>query len=147
MIRQHCVCGNRSNHGPHFTVENSRLYTLPDVLPPLYVAAGGPRGAEQAGRLGDGLIGTDPDPALLAAFDAAGGAGKPRYAELTVCYAKDEPTARHAADLGIIPVVVQDACGGGHDHAAERSLESLVFAGDAIVADSKSVCEFWQRAK
>jgi alkanesulfonate monooxygenase SsuD/methylene tetrahydromethanopterin reductase-like flavin-dependent oxidoreductase (luciferase family) len=46
---------------------------------------------------GDGLIGTDPDPALLAAFDEAGGAGKPRYAELTVCYARDESTARRVA--------------------------------------------------
>ena len=45
--------GNQSHHGCHFTVEHARLYTLPDVLPPLFVAAGGPRGAEQAGRLGD----------------------------------------------------------------------------------------------
>jgi nicotinamidase-related amidase len=50
-----------------------------------------------------------------------------------------EPTARHAADLGIIPVIVADACGSGHQEAAERSLESLRFAGDAIVADLASV--------
>src|SRR5256886_4518250 len=30
-----------------------------------------------------------------------------------------EPTARHAADLGIIPVIVRDACGSGHADAAE----------------------------
>jgi len=47
-----------------------------------------------------------------------------------------EPTARHAADLGIIPVIVQDACGAGHAEAAERSIESLKFAGDAIITDS-----------
>jgi nicotinamidase-related amidase len=46
-----------------------------------------------------------------------------------------EPTARHAADLGIIPVIVTDACGGGHAEAAERSLESLKFAGDSILTD------------
>jgi hypothetical protein len=78
-------------------VENARLYTLPDVLPPLLVAVGGTRGAAQAGRLGDGMIGTDPDRSLLAAFDDAGGAGKPRYAELTVCWAKDEATGRRIA--------------------------------------------------
>jgi coenzyme F420-dependent glucose-6-phosphate dehydrogenase len=89
--------GNQSHHGRHFRVENARLYTLPDVLPPLFVAAGGTRGAEQAGRLGDGLIGTEPEPALLAAFDKAGGAGKPRYAEVTVCWAKDEATGRRIA--------------------------------------------------
>jgi coenzyme F420-dependent glucose-6-phosphate dehydrogenase len=89
--------GNRSYHGRHFTVENARLYTLPDSLPPLFVAVGGQRGAEQAARLGDGMIGTEPERALLAAFDKAGGSGKPRYAELTVCWAKDEATARRTA--------------------------------------------------
>ena len=71
--------------------------TLPDSLPPLLVAVGGKRGAEQAARLGDGMIGTEPERALLAAFDKAGGSGKPRYAELTVCWAKDEATARRTA--------------------------------------------------
>ena len=43
-----------------------------------------------------------------------------------------EPTARHAADLGLVPIVVEDACGFGHREAAERSLASLRFAGDAM---------------
>ena len=43
-----------------------------------------------------------------------------------------EPTARHAADLGIIPIIVTDALGCGHSEAAERSLEALRFAGDAL---------------
>jgi nicotinamidase-related amidase len=46
-----------------------------------------------------------------------------------------EPTARHAADLGFIPVILADACGAGHEAAAQRSLESLRFAGDAIISD------------
>ena len=89
--------GNQSHHGRHFTVENARLYSLPETPPPLYVAVGGPRSADLAGRLGDGMIGTDPDASLLAAFDRAGGARKPRYGELTVCWAKDEATARRIA--------------------------------------------------
>lgn len=36
-----------------------------------------------------------------------------------------EPTARHAADLGFLPVVVEDACGVVHTEAACRSLASL----------------------
>jgi nicotinamidase-related amidase len=36
-----------------------------------------------------------------------------------------EPTARHAADLGFLPVVVQDACGVVEPDAAERALASL----------------------
>jgi len=89
--------GNQSHHGRHFTVENARLYTLPDALPPLVVAAGGKRSAQLAGRAGDGLMGTDPDRSLLDTFDAAGGRGKPRYAEVTVCWAKDEASARRIA--------------------------------------------------
>lgn len=47
-----------------------------------------------------------------------------------------EPTARHAADLGIVPVIVEDACGSGHAEAAQRSVESLKFAGDAVFTNS-----------
>jgi len=56
-----------------------------------------------------------------------------------------EPTARHAADLGIIPIVVADACGAGHADAAQRSIESLEFAGDAIITDSDAFCQALQR--
>lgn len=44
-----------------------------------------------------------------------------------------EPTARHAADLGYVPVVVTDACGAGNEEAAQRSLASLRFAGDSVL--------------
>jgi nicotinamidase-related amidase len=43
-----------------------------------------------------------------------------------------EPTARHGADLGYIPVIIKDACGFGHAEAAERSIASLEFAGDSM---------------
>ena len=41
-----------------------------------------------------------------------------------------EPTARHGADFGYIPVLVTDACGAGNEEAAKRSIENLKFAGD-----------------
>jgi len=44
-----------------------------------------------------------------------------------------EPTARHGADLGYIPVVIKDACGYGHREAADRSIAALEFAGDALL--------------
>jgi biuret amidohydrolase len=50
-----------------------------------------------------------------------------------------EPTVRHSADLGYIPIVVRDACGAGDDAAGVRALEALMFAGDAIVADADAV--------
>jgi nicotinamidase-related amidase len=58
-----------------------------------------------------------------------------------------EPTARHAADLGIIPVLVEDACGAGHTEAAQRSCESLRFAGDALMTDTASFCAALGRTK
>lgn len=39
-----------------------------------------------------------------------------------------EPTARHAADLGFLPVVVDDACGIVEPEAAARSLVSLDYS-------------------
>lgn len=51
-----------------------------------------------------------------------------------------EPTVRHAADLGYIPVVVTDACGAGNEDAAQRSLASLEFAGDALMTNVETIC-------
>jgi len=50
-----------------------------------------------------------------------------------------EPTVRHAADLGFIPVVVTDACGGRDGEAGNRSLAGLAFAGDAIFTDARTI--------
>ena len=52
-----------------------------------------------------------------------------------------EPTVRHAIDLGFIPVVVSDACGVGNEEAGRRTLESLVFEGNALVADVATFAE------
>ena len=72
---------------PHFTVENARLYTLPERLPPIHVAASGTRMAEFAGRIGDGLIGTAPDADLLA--PTAGQVARAlAYGQVTLCWAK-----------------------------------------------------------
>jgi biuret amidohydrolase len=46
------------------------------------------------------------------------------------------PTVHHGADLGLIPVVVTDACGAGDPAAAKRSLDVLATAGDAILTDT-----------
>jgi len=51
-----------------------------------------------------------------------------------------EPTARHATDMGIIPVVLADACGAGHQDAAERSLATLRFIGEAVISDVDTFC-------
>jgi nicotinamidase-related amidase len=57
-----------------------------------------------------------------------------------------EPTARHGADLGYIPVIVTDACGDGDEEAAKRSIESLKFNGDAVLTDTETICAIFQRS-
>jgi biuret amidohydrolase len=57
-----------------------------------------------------------------------------------------EPTVRHGADLGYIPIVVTDACGAGHTEAADRALASIRFMGDAIVTDIQTVRDVLGRA-
>src|SRR5947208_3497444 len=61
-----------THHGRYYTVEGARIYTLPDQLPLILVAAKGKQAVQLAARNG-GLIGTTPDPELLRAFDDAGG--------------------------------------------------------------------------
>jgi nicotinamidase-related amidase len=51
-----------------------------------------------------------------------------------------EPTARHGADLGYIPMIVSDACGAGNREAAQRSIASLKFGGDALITDPQTIC-------
>ena len=51
-----------------------------------------------------------------------------------------EPTVRHGADLGYTPMVVKDACGFGHRDAADRSIASLEFAGDALFTSVETIC-------
>jgi G6PDH family F420-dependent oxidoreductase len=86
-----------THHGRFYTVENARIYTLPESPTQIHVAAMGPEAATLAGEIGDGLISTSPSKETTKSFDAAGGAGKPRYGQMTMCWAKDEETAKKTA--------------------------------------------------
>src|SRR5215216_4630794 len=57
-----------------------------------------------------------------------------------------EPTVRHGTDLGYIPVIVEDACGAGHEAAGRRSLESLKFAGDSLITDASTINALFRKA-
>jgi nicotinamidase-related amidase len=57
-----------------------------------------------------------------------------------------EPTVRHGADLGYIPVVVEDACGAGDEGAGKRSLESLRFTGDAMFTEAATINSLFRKA-
>ena len=84
----------RTHRGKHYTVENARLYDLPDSPIEIAVAAAKPKAADLAGRLGDALVNTSPEKEIVETFEAAGGEGKPRYAQVTLCWAKTEDDAK-----------------------------------------------------
>src|SRR3954463_2309187 len=86
-----------SHRGRYYTVENARIYSLPKQPVRIFVAASGEQAAELAGRIGDGLVATAPNKDVVKTFEQAGGKGKPRYAEMTVCWARDEASARKTA--------------------------------------------------
>jgi coenzyme F420-dependent glucose-6-phosphate dehydrogenase len=97
LIRQLWEGGTQSFHGLYYTVENARIYTLPETSVEIMVAAAGQRSAELAGRIGDGLVTTTPERATVQTYDQSGGSGKPHYGQMTVCWAPDEATARRTA--------------------------------------------------
>ena len=76
-------------HGAYFTVENARLYDVPDAPIPVVVSAFGPKAAEVAAKEGDGIWMTGPRDDVLDAFERAKGTG-PRIGQLTVCWARTE---------------------------------------------------------
>lgn len=80
-------------YGAYYTVENARIYSLPDELPPIMVAAAGKKAAELAGEIGDGLITTAPDETVSETFDSLSVTSRPKYGQVTVCWAEDEQTA------------------------------------------------------
>ena len=82
---------------PHYTVENARIYTLPDVTPPVLVSAFGPKALEVAIRIGDGLVSTTPDADSVAAFRDAKGDAAPTVGVLKVAYAPTHEEGVHHA--------------------------------------------------
>lgn len=93
IIRELFQGGLISREGRFFTVDRARLYTLPDELPAIYLAAAGREAAAAAGAEADGMFGTAPDPELLKTFASSGGGDKPRIGELTVCFAESHDVA------------------------------------------------------
>jgi alkanesulfonate monooxygenase SsuD/methylene tetrahydromethanopterin reductase-like flavin-dependent oxidoreductase (luciferase family) len=93
VIRKLWTGESIDHRGPHYIVEDARIYTLPQAPPPIYISGFGSRSAALAGEIGDGFICTKPDRELLQAFRDHGGAGKPTQAGYKVCWSNDEETA------------------------------------------------------
>jgi G6PDH family F420-dependent oxidoreductase len=82
--------GVKDHDGPYYTLENARIYTLPERPVPIYVSGFGPKAATLAGRIGDGFCCTKPDAELVGTFRDSGGGTKPAQGGFKVCWAPDE---------------------------------------------------------
>jgi G6PDH family F420-dependent oxidoreductase len=86
--------GEETSHwGEYFTVDRARLFTLPDELPPIYIAAAGKISTKQAGEIADGFISIAPEKELVEAFEEGGGSGKPKLGKVTFCWAESQEKA------------------------------------------------------
>ena len=74
--------------GDHFSVENARLYTLPDGEIPIVMSAFGSEAAEAAAASGCGLWTTAPDEDVVTTYLRGGGRGE-IVGQLRLCWADD----------------------------------------------------------
>jgi coenzyme F420-dependent glucose-6-phosphate dehydrogenase len=89
--------GYQTHRGKHYTVENARIFDLPDDRIEIAVAAMQPQAAELAGRIGDALVNVAPKEQIIEKFEGAGGKGKPKYGQVTVCWAASRDAAKKQA--------------------------------------------------
>jgi G6PDH family F420-dependent oxidoreductase len=85
--------GYTNHRGEHFDVESAKVWDLPEKRVPIGLAVSGKQSCTVAGEHADAMIATEPRPELGEHFDAAGGAGKPRIAQMPICYDPDRDTA------------------------------------------------------
>jgi G6PDH family F420-dependent oxidoreductase len=79
-----------SHYGPHYAVENARIYTLPEKAPDILVSGFGPKSVDLAARVGDGYVTVGPDKESVDRFRSGGGGDKVVQGGTKVCWGPDE---------------------------------------------------------
>jgi len=120
-----------THRGEHYVVEGAKLYSLPDEMPSVLVAASGESAASMAADIGDGLIGLAPDEELVTAYRRDADAGARAYAEITVCWSDDADDGTQTAlrlwpNAGLPGAMSAELALPAHFEAAAE----LVSAGD-----------------
>ncbi|MCU1371386.1 MAG: class F420-dependent oxidoreductase [Ilumatobacteraceae bacterium] len=93
IIRSLLGGGYVNYRGTHFEVDSGRVWDLPDEAVRIGIAVSGKQSCALAGELADAMIAVEPDGDLGAAFDAAGGTGKPRIGQMPVSFDRDRDAA------------------------------------------------------
>jgi G6PDH family F420-dependent oxidoreductase len=79
-----------SHRGKHYTVENARVYTLPEKPVEILVSGFGPKSIEVAARIGDGYVSTMPDGDAVRRFRSSGGGQRTCQAGFKAAFAASE---------------------------------------------------------
>ncbi|MFF7527606.1 LLM class F420-dependent oxidoreductase [Streptomyces bobili] len=94
QVMRRLFTGEEVNHaGTHYTVENARLYTVPDEPVPIDISGFGPKATSLASRVGDGYITMMPQDAMVEQFRKGGGGAKLVSGGTKVCYGLDHEEA------------------------------------------------------
>jgi len=83
-----------SHAGEHFTVDTARLYSVPDMPPPVYMSGFGEKAIKLAARIADGYMCVQPNADFVRMYREAGGGDRPVQGGLKVCWGPDEAAAR-----------------------------------------------------
>jgi G6PDH family F420-dependent oxidoreductase len=89
--------GTRDHHGPFYTVENARIYDLPEEPPPIIVSGFGESSTRLAARAGDGFCTTAPVKDAVDLFRRESRDGTLVAGGMKVCWDDDEGRARRTA--------------------------------------------------
>lgn len=113
-----------THRGGYYWVEDATVFDQPPGEIPIVVSAFGPKAAELAARIGDGLWTTGTGGEPVQTFRDSGGKG-PIYGQLTLCWAEDEKQATEIAhrqwpNTGIPGQLSQDLRTPGHFEMAAR---------------------------
>ncbi|MET8767562.1 LLM class F420-dependent oxidoreductase [Streptomyces sp. NPDC004658] len=90
QVMRRLFTGEEVNHrGTHYTVENARLYTVPEEPVPIDISGFGPKATSLAARIGDGYITMMPEEEMVTQFRKGGGGAKLVSGGTKVCYGTD----------------------------------------------------------
>jgi coenzyme F420-dependent glucose-6-phosphate dehydrogenase len=81
-----------THRGRHYTVEDARIFDLPDTLPPIVISAFGEEAVKLAARIGDGLWITGLERDVIEKYREHGGKG-PVWSQLSLCWGPDRDDA------------------------------------------------------
>ncbi|MFI7544220.1 TIGR03557 family F420-dependent LLM class oxidoreductase [Actinoplanes sp. NPDC049599] len=90
IMRELWKGGVVSHRGKHYTVENARIYTLPERPVEILMSGFGPKATSVAARIAEGYISTMPDGELVNQFRTEGGGKRTCQAGFKAAFAGSE---------------------------------------------------------